>query len=143
MYLTPKAKDGNRRWIDGLVRCRKESTDNLHNHPLHGATKIAGYVKSKITDVHMNVNPSLTASDIVQGKGLPFIPSAVDGASSHIGKLAQIVKCGKEGSGLIQKHRSPIEFEELADSIDKDDNNDKLQKYRKLGRPYMHVISWY
>ena len=71
-----------------------------------------------------------------------FILSAVDGASSHIGKLAQIVKCDKEGSGLIQKHWSPTEFEELADSIDKDDNavsgdnNDKLQKYRKLGRPY-------
>ena len=38
---------------------------------------------------------------------------------------------------------SPTEFEELADSIDKDDNavngdsNDKLQKYRELGRPYM------
>ena len=34
---------------DGLlvyvVRCQKGSTDNLHNHPLHGATKIAGYNK--------------------------------------------------------------------------------------------------
>ena len=82
----------------GLVRCQKGSTDNLHNHPLHGATKIAGYVKSKITEaVHDHINPSLTASDIAQGKGFPFIPSAVDGANSHIGKLAQIVKCGKEG----------------------------------------------
>ena len=140
VYLTSNAKDGNRRWIDGLVRCRKGSTNNLHNHPLHGATKIAGYAKSKITDVH--INSSLTASDIAQGKGLPFIPSAVDGASSHIGKFAQIVKCGKEGSGLIQKHRSPTEFEELADSTDKDDNNDKLQKYRKLGRPYTYVVGW-
>ena len=81
----------------------------------------------------------MIASDIAQGKGLPFIPSAVDRASSHIGKLAQIVKCGKEGSGLIQKHWSPTEFEELADSVDKDDN-DKLPKYRKLGR---YVVSWY
>ena len=85
----------------------------------------------------------MTASDIAQGIGLPFIPSAVYRASSHIGKLTQIVKHGKESSGLIQKHWSPTEFEELADSIDKDDNtvssddNDKLQKYRKLGRPYM------
>ena len=69
-------------------------------------------------------------------KRIAFISLAVDGASFHIGKLAQIVKCGKEGSGLIQKHWSPTEFEELADSIDKD-GNDKLQKYRKLGRPYM------
>ena len=49
MYLRPKAKDDNRRWIGGLVRCQKGSTDNLHYHPLHGATKIAGYAKSKIT----------------------------------------------------------------------------------------------
>ena len=83
-----------------------------------------------------------------EGKGLPFIPSAVDGTSSHIGKLAQIVK-GKEGSGLIQKHWSPTEFEGLADSIDKDDNavsgdnNDKLQKYRNLGRPCIYVVNWY
>ena len=48
-------------------------------------------------------------------------------------------------AGLIQKHCkvSYIEFEELADSIDQNDNavsgdnNDKLQKYRELGRPYM------
>ena len=130
VYIRPKAKDGNRRWIDGLVCCQKGSTDNLHNHPLHGATKIAGYAKSKITDVH--INQSLTASDIAQGKGLPFIPSAVDGASSHIGKPAQIVKCGKEGSGIIQKHRSPTEFEELADSFDKDDNNNRMIKKLKI-----------
>ena len=64
---------------------------------------LAIYAKSKITEA-VYINPSLIASDIAQGKGLPFIPSAVDGTSSHIGKLAQIVKCGKEGSGLIQKH---------------------------------------
>ena len=117
VYIRPKAKDDNRRWIAGLVRCQKGSTDNLNNHPLHGATKIADCIKSKITEA-VHINPSLTASDIAQGKGLPFIPSAVDGASSHIGKLTQIVKHGKESSGLIQKHWSPTEFEELADSIE-------------------------
>ena len=50
MYIRPKAKDDNRRWVGGLVRCQKGSTDNLHNHSLHGATKIAVYVKSKITE---------------------------------------------------------------------------------------------
>ena len=81
---------------------------------------------------------------------LSYVPSAVDGASLQIGKLTQIVKHGKESSGLIQKHWSLTEFEELADSIiDKGDNaisgdnNDKLQKYRKLGRPYTYVVSWY
>ena len=74
----------------------------------------------------------MTTSDIAQGKGLSFISSAVDRASSHIGKLTQIVKHDKETSGLIQKHWSPTEFKELADLIDKNynaisgDNNDKL-----------------
>ena len=48
------------------------------------------------------MNPSLTASDIAQGKIL-YIPSAADGASSHIGKVTQIVKYAKESRGLIQK----------------------------------------
>ena len=95
VYIRPKAKDDNRRWIAGLVHCQKGSADNLHNHPLHGATKIAGCTKSKITEA-VHINPSLTALDIAQGKGLPFIPSAVDRASSHIGKLTQIVKHGQE-----------------------------------------------
>ena len=30
VYIRPKAKDDNRRWIAGLVRCQKGSTDNLH-----------------------------------------------------------------------------------------------------------------
>ena len=44
VYIRPKAKNDNRRWIGGLVRCQKGSIDNLHNHPLHGATKIASYI---------------------------------------------------------------------------------------------------
>ena len=58
VYIRPKAKNDNRRWIGGLVCCQKGSTDNLHNHPLHGATKIAGYAKSKITEaVHIKYKP--------------------------------------------------------------------------------------
>ena len=50
VYIRPKlkmlTKDG---LIADLVRCQKGSIDNLHNHPLHGATKIAGCINSKIT----------------------------------------------------------------------------------------------
>ena len=61
------------------------------------------------------------------------ISLAPDGASSHIGKVTQIVKHAKESHGLNQNDWSPIEFEELADLIDKEDNaisgdnNDKLK----------------
>ena len=106
VYIRPKANNDNRRWIGGLLRCQKGSTNNLHNHPLHGATKIADCIKSKISEA-IHINPSLTPSDIAQGKGLPFIPSAVDGASSHIGKVAQILNMPKkvvvsfESTGLL------------------------------------------
>ena len=33
-------------------------------------------------------NPALTPTDIAHGKGLGFIPSAVDGACSHSGKVS-------------------------------------------------------
>ena len=126
MYIRPKAKNDNRRWIGDLVHCQKGSTDNLHNHPLHGVTKIAGYAKSKITEFSCSYKPIFDCFRYCTRKRIAFhsavFYSAVDGTSSHTGKLAQIVKCGKEGSGLIQKHWSPAEFEELADSIDKDDN---------------------
>lgn len=117
----------------------KNPTDNLHNHPLHEASKIAKCIKSTITEA-VHINPSLTATDIAQGKGLPFIPSAVDRASLHIAKVVQVAKHAKQSSGIIDKYWSPIEFE---DSIDKNDNaisgdnDDKLRKYRKMGRPYM------
>ena len=118
VYIRPKAKDDNRRWITGLVHFQKGSADNLHNHPLHGATEIAGSIKSKITEA-VHINPSLTASDIAQGKELPFICtfSSIDGANSHIGKLTQInlLNMAKK---VVASFRSctawsPTEFEEL------------------------------
>ena len=82
----------------------------------------------------------MTASGIAQGKGLAIF--CTFRASSHSGKVTQIVKHAKESNSLIQKNWSPIEFEELADAIDKGDNavisgydDDKLQKYREIGRP--------
>ena len=61
-----------------------------------------------------------------------------------LGKSHKLLSMPKKVvAGLIQRHCkvSYIEFEELADSIDQNDNavsgdnNDKLQKYRELGRP--------
>lgn len=31
------------------------------------------------------VNPTIKPSDIAKGKGIPFVPSAIDQASAHIG----------------------------------------------------------
>ena len=58
----------------------------------------------------------MTTSGIAQEKGVATFYTFR--ASSHGGKVAQIVKHAKENSGLIQKNWSPIEFEGLADAVD-------------------------
>ena len=142
VYIHPKEPSDNRRWIGGLVRGQKGSSDNLHNHPLHSSTKISQCVRQKISAA-VSANPSLTTSDIVRGQGIGFLPSAADDASSHVGKVSQEVRRTKIKKGLIDKGWSPFDFERVADAIDSDDDKisgddqDKLKKYQKQGRPYL------
>ena len=84
----------NRRWIGGIVRCEKEPSVNHHNHPIHGAVKIAQCVKQKIHDA-AKANRKLTLMQIATGTGMGYIPSAVESASSHLGKIARELKMGK------------------------------------------------
>jgi len=49
--------------------------------------KFLSQVKTKKTDYAVTADPSLTPSDIASGKGLGFLPAAVDGASCHSRKL--------------------------------------------------------
>ena len=120
----------------------KDPSDNLHNHVLHGASKISQCIKSKI-DSAVTADPSLTPSEIASGKALGFLPAAVDGASCHSGKVSLVIKETKEREGLTEKYWSPLDFEEVANSIDQEDNDlsgdddEKLKEYRKLGRPYL------
>ena len=142
VYDYPKEPKDGRRWIGGLVRCQKYSTDNLHNHKLHAASKISQCVQSKIAAA-ITTNPSLTTADITCGKGLGFLPAAVDGASCNSDRVSLAVKRAKVKTGLTEKHWSPLDFEEVANSIDREDNdfsgdgNDKLEIYRRIGRPYL------
>ena len=41
-------------------------------------------------------NPTLTPTDLASGKGIGFIPSAIDAASCHLGKIARQVKKAKK-----------------------------------------------
>ena len=89
VYMFPqKYQEDHRRWIGGIVRVEKHTSPNFHNHPLHGSTKISQCVQDKIASAVIS-NPALTPTDIASGKGLGFTPSAVDAASSHLGKLAR------------------------------------------------------
>ena len=103
---------------------------------------MAKCVKEKISNA-IYVNPSLTPSEIACGKGLGFIPSAINSASCHTGKVTQQIWKTKQMSGLLDKNWSPMVFEEIADVIDKKDNeigdsdDEELTMYKKHGRPYL------
>ena len=115
---------------------------NIHNHKIHGSCKIAQCIKSKICDA-ICANPALTPSEVACGKGLGFIPAAVDGASSHTGKVSHEIRKTKQMKGLIDKAWSPMNFEQVADTIDEEDNQlsgdaqERITKYRHYGRPYL------
>ena len=81
--------------------------------------------------------------DIAGGKGLDFTPSAVDGASAHLGKVARMVNQVKKNTAISAKNWMPALFERFADEIDEKDfqkSDDTVQKrktYLNLGRPYL------
>ena len=139
VYIHPKDSSDGRRWFGGIVRSQKAPTENLHNHKVHGSTKIAQCVKEKINDAII-ANPALTPSEIACGKGIGFIPSAVDQASSHTGKVSQEIKRTKRVKGMSDKSWSPMSFEETANEIDEEDNQrsgSQIDKYKQYGRPYL------
>ena len=78
-----------------------------------------------------SINLQLKAKQIYQGKGLPFIPGAVDNASTHIGRVAQQVKKGRVmASG--GSSWDIVDFETVADDVDKKDE-EFLAKHLKNG----------
>ena len=108
-------------------------------HQRISTTKIAQCVKERISNAVLT-NPALTPTDISCGKVLGFIPSAVDGASSHSGKLSLEVRKTKQKIGLLENNWSPMKFEEVADEIDRKDSElggDEGKRFRKYGRPYL------
>ena len=96
----PNCETDKRRWIAGLVRNQNEPTGNLHNHTVHGSSKISAHVSKTISHA-VKANPLLIPSDILTGKGVGFIPPAVDGASSHLGKISRIVNNARQESPLL------------------------------------------
>ena len=122
-YIHPKSPSDNRRWVGGIVHCQKNPSENLHNHPLHGSNKVSQCVKGRISDA-ISANTTLTTSDIVQGKGSGFLPSAADDASCHMGKVSQEIRKIRIKKGLNERSWSPYDFEKEVDNID--ENNDKL-----------------
>ena len=102
---------------------------------------MCSFVKKAIQE-SASINPQLKAKQISQGKGLSFIPGAVDSASTHIGRVAQQVKKGR----LMASGGSNWDigdFETIADDIDKKDDEvsaktpRERESLKKLCRPYL------
>ena len=98
------------------------SNRNLHNHKIHGSNKIAQCIKEKINNA-ISANPALTPSEIAYGKGIGFIPSAVDQASSYTRKVSQEIKKTERND----KNWSPMNFEETVSEFDEED--DQIAKW--------------
>ena len=131
VYVHPKDSSDYRQWFGGIVRCQKAPAENLHNHRIHASTKIAQCIK-EIIDHAITVNPALSPSDIVCGKGISFIPSAVDSASCYTGKVSQEIMKTKQLKGLSDKNWSPMDFVETANVIDEDGQICESDKDQKL-----------
>ena len=67
VYIKPQDPDDNRRWLTGLVRGPQSDAQSLHNHPIHGDTKIPGKIDADIRRAIIS-NPQLKTKDIVIDK---------------------------------------------------------------------------
>ena len=140
-YLYPPEKSDTQRWILGIVRHQKQIQKNIHNHPMPRPSKVCSMVKAVIQQ-SASSNSSLKPSQVAQGKGVPFVPGVVDEASSHIGRVAQVVKRARQKSVYGQSW-DIANFETIADQIDTADeryasrSSDEMKKIRNLTRPYL------
>ena len=71
-----------------------------------------------------------------------FLPSAVDAACSHLGRVARKVAKTKDTLGICSKDWSPCSFESVADEVDQDElqksnGNQQETQYREQGQPYL------
>ena len=116
------------------------SSENILNHPMPRPSKVCSMVKAVIQQ-STSSNSSLKPSLVAQGKGVPFVPGVVDEASSHIGRVAQVVKRARQKSVYGQSW-DIANFETIADQIDSADeryasrSSDENEEDTNLTRPY-------
>ena len=77
-------------------------------------------MKDKISNA-VQSNLSLTPTDIYQGSGIGFIPSTVDTASSHLGRVARELAKTKRALGVNTRDWSPCSLEAVVDDMDKEE----------------------
>ena len=109
---------------DGLVVCWESSfpaVENLHLHGKIASHKIPQKVRQEITSAVI-ANPSLTTSQISNGQGIEYRPSAADLSATHSGRLHFIRKQALKKRELdsnckgYKGHMVLLEMENLADA---------------------------
>ena len=143
VHIYPQNSQNNRQWIGGLCRNHHLSpSTNHHNHAIPGSHNIPQYVHAKIADA-VEVNPTLTTSELASGQGLPFLPGSADLSATHYGWLDSVRKDALQKTGVSIKGTQIImDMEKIADKIDSGDaevegSTSTSTDYRQLGRPYM------
>jgi len=86
------------RWIAGIVVNNTTLTKNLHNHSIPSPSVVSTFVKHSIVSA-VSASPRLTTDDLAAGRGLQFVPGAVDTAAASKDKLRGIRKKALEDGG--------------------------------------------
>ena len=89
------------RWIAGITVNNPPSSKNLHNHKIHSPTAISAFVKESIISA-VTASPRLTADDLAAGRGLQFIPGAVDNAATSKDKIRGIRRKHHKNTRMIR-----------------------------------------
>ena len=85
VYLKPEDANDNQRWIGGLLRKHSFPTaKNFHSHGRIASHRIPQKVRQEITSAVI-ANPSLSTSQISNGQGIEYRPSAADLSATHSG----------------------------------------------------------
>ena len=137
----------NQRWVSGLLRKQFPATENFHSHGKIASHGIPQKVRQEIMSAVI-ANPSLTTSQISNGQGIEYCPSAADLSATHSGRLNSIRKHALKKSEVVSNskghkgHMILLEMETLADTIDSADqvvegSSNVSSEYRVRGQPYM------
>lgn len=73
----------------GITVTNSLPSKNLHNHKIHSPSSVSVFVKESILSA-VAASPRLTTDDLAAGRGLQFIPGAVDNAATNKDKIKGI-----------------------------------------------------
>ena len=97
-------------------------------------------------DIHnaATSNTALKPSDVSRGKGLGYIPAAVDRACADLDRISRVMKKARNDTIACSMDWDAASFEEVADEIDAKDkehgstfSQPASVKLGKLSRPYL------